>query len=178
MTDASETCLPGSCPGDKSEMTALRAPKKPAAGRPSKAGAAHAEAVVLSVSASSARARLLDGGEEMTFRSADVRATVPGHVVSLAIEKRATRRGEAHASGKVLDTRVDVARLGLAPLPLEGGGALGVDGEDADDDDATDRYAAAFWKELRSKPRPAYEFVRHRLGRSLNRAGFPGGSEC
>ena len=68
--------------------------------------------------------RILGEQGQVTFRSADVwgRApVVPGHLVTLVIERRWTWRGDAYASGKIENLRIDVAKLGLEPLPLEGG---------------------------------------------------------
>jgi hypothetical protein len=79
------------------------------------------EAVVLKVNRQSARVRPLGEAAQATFRSADVWELVPGHLVTLVVDKRWTWRGDAYASGSVESVRLDVAKLGLVPLPLEGG---------------------------------------------------------
>ncbi|MHB8874019.1 MAG: hypothetical protein ACYC8T_10070 [Myxococcaceae bacterium] len=79
------------------------------------------EAVVLKVNQDSARVRILSEGIQVTFRSCDASDVAPGQVVTLVQEKRWTWRGDAYASGEMLDARVDMVKLGLEPLPLHGG---------------------------------------------------------
>lgn len=92
----------------------------------------------------------------MTFRSRDVRYIVPGHVVTLVIEQRWTWRGQAYASGRIEDPRIDVTKLGLEPLPLEGGELHEV-ASYAEPYRLPDPYAP-LWKKLTAKPRPSFEF--------------------
>ncbi len=114
------------------------------------------EAVVLKVNRQSARVRILGEDSEMTFRSRDVWDMAPGHVVTLVIERRWTWRGNAYGSGKTEHAHIDVAKLGLEPLPLEGGEL---------DDVASysepyrhpDLYAP-LWRKLTAKPRPSFEY--------------------
>ena len=79
------------------------------------------EAVVLKVNQQSARVRIFDEHAEVTFRSGDVYGLAPGHAAALILEKRWTWRGDTYASGKVEEARIDIPRLGLAPLRLDGG---------------------------------------------------------
>jgi hypothetical protein len=82
------------------------------------------EAVVLKVNQQSARVRIPGEQGQLTFRSGDVRGmvpVVPGHLVTLVVEKRWTWRDDAYASGRIEKPRIDVAKLGLEPLPLKGG---------------------------------------------------------
>lgn len=79
------------------------------------------EVVVLKVNLASVLVRGLDGGEPFTFRSGDTVMLVPGHIATLVVEKRWQWNGRAYASGEVVDARIDVPRLGLVPLPLNGG---------------------------------------------------------
>ncbi len=118
-------------------MTLQKGVKKIRGARPSKKGASASaarrrvttdlvaaqprEAVVVNTNLDSARLRLFGGEGEVTFRSPDLRDVVPGHVLTVVIEKRWTSRGEAYASGTVADARIDIPALGLEPLPLEGG---------------------------------------------------------
>ena len=79
------------------------------------------DAVVLKVNQQSARVRVLGEDAQVTFRTRDVDEVVPGHLATLLIEKRWTWHDDAYASGSIESARVDIERLGLAPLPLEGG---------------------------------------------------------
>lgn len=80
-------------------------------------GPSNVEAIVIKVNqGGSARVRILGEPGEVTFRSADLHEAVPGHVARLVIEKRWPWLGDAYASGKVHDVRVDVSKLGLTPL--------------------------------------------------------------
>lgn len=93
---------------------------------------------------------------QVTFRSGDVWDVVPGHLVTLGIDRRWTWRGDAYASGRIEDPRIDVARLGLEPLPLE-------DGELEDVASYSEPYLppdpyALLWRKLTAKPRPSFEF--------------------
>lgn len=76
---------------------------------------------MLRLNQQSARVRIEGEAGEVTFRSADLVDAVPGHVATCLIERRWTWRGDDYASGKVERLRIDVAKLGLEPLPLEGG---------------------------------------------------------
>lgn len=112
------------------------------------------EAVVLKVNRQSARVRILGEDGQVTFRSGDAWGVVPGQVVTLVVEKRWTWR-DAYASGKIEDPRIDVARLGLGPLPLAGG-------ELADLRTAYEPYRrpnpyAPLWRKLTAKRRAAFE---------------------
>ena len=79
------------------------------------------DAVVLKVNQQSARVKILGEDGQVTFRSSDVWEVVPGHLVTLAIEKRWTWRDDAYASGRIENPLIDVKKLGLVPLPLDGG---------------------------------------------------------
>ncbi|MEX1368490.1 MAG: tetratricopeptide repeat protein [Nannocystaceae bacterium] len=78
------------------------------------------DAVVLKVNQRSARVRVLGEDEPITFRSSDASSVVPGHLVTLIVDRRWNWR-DAYASGRIEDPRIDVERLGLVPLPLIGG---------------------------------------------------------
>lgn len=116
------------------------------------------EAVVLKVNQQSARVRIVGEEGQVTFRSPDVASTtpiVPGHLVTLAIEKRWPWRSDDYATGKIVEARIDVAKLGLEPLPLKGG-------ELEDLRRAYEPYRspdpyAALWRKLTMKPRGWYE---------------------
>jgi tetratricopeptide (TPR) repeat protein len=113
------------------------------------------EAVVLKVNRQSARLRILGEDGQLTFRSSDVWSVVPGHVATLLLEKRWTWKGDAYSSGRIEDPRIDVAKLGLVPLPLDGG-------ERVDLRSAYEPYRrpdpyAPLWRKLTAKPRAAFE---------------------
>jgi hypothetical protein len=117
------------------------------------------EAIVLKVNRQSARVRILGEETQVTFRSGDVcgiEPVVPGHVVTLAVEKRWTWRGDDYATGKMESPHMDVARLGLEPLPLEGGELEDIR-EYSEPYEDVEPYGR-MWKKLTAKPRPAYEF--------------------
>lgn len=80
-----------------------------------------ADAAVLKVNQQSVRVRIFGEDGQITFRSRDVWEVVPGHVVTLVIEKRWTWRDDAYASGRIENPRIDIEKLGLVPLPLDGG---------------------------------------------------------
>jgi tetratricopeptide (TPR) repeat protein len=80
-----------------------------------------ADAVVLKVNSRSARVRILREAGELTFRSRDIWNIVPGHLVTLVIEKRWIWKGDEYASGGIENPRIDIEKLDLTPLPLHGG---------------------------------------------------------
>jgi hypothetical protein len=114
-----------------------------------------AEAAVLKVNQQSARIRLVGADGHVTFRSQDVWKAVPGHLVTLVIEKRWTWRDDAYASGRLENPRIDIEKLGLVPLPLTGG-------ELKDLRPAYEPYRspdpyAPMWRKLKAKRRAWYE---------------------
>jgi hypothetical protein len=113
------------------------------------------DAVVLKVNQQSARVRILGEEGQVTFRSREVWQVVPGHVVTLTIERRWTWKGDAYASGRIENPRIDIALLGLEPLPLEGGELE--DLRSAHEPYGRhDPYAPLWWK-LTAKPRACFE---------------------
>lgn len=143
-------------------MTLQKGVKKIRGARPSKKGASASaarrrvttdlvaaqprEAVVVNTNLDSARLRLFGGEGEVTFRSPDLRDVVPGHVLTVVIEKRWTSRGgglrERHGGGR--SDRHPRARARAAAAR----------GRRADRRDPYHR----LWKKLTAKPRPAFEF--------------------
>lgn len=122
----------------------------------SRKGITRVDAVVLKVDRQSARVRILGEDGQVTFRSGDVWDVVPGHLVTLATERRWTWRGDAYASGRMEDPRIEVAKLGPEPLPLEGGELEDV-ASYSEPYVAPDPYAP-LWRRLTTKPRPSFEF--------------------
>ena len=114
------------------------------------------DAVVLKVNQQSARVRFLGEEGQVTFRSSDMRCVVPGHLATLVVDRRWTWRGDAYASGRIENPRIDVAKLGLEPLPLEGGEPEGV-ASCSEPYRRPDPYAL-LWKKLTAKPRASFEF--------------------
>jgi hypothetical protein len=113
------------------------------------------EGAVLKVNQQSARVRIAGGDAQVTFRSRDVWRVVPGHIVTLVVEKQWTWQDDAYASGTIENPRIDVAKLGLTPLPLQGG-----DLEDLRSAYEPYRHPdpyARLWRKLTAKPRPSYE---------------------
>lgn len=126
------------------------------AGDPSAHRPERVEAVVLKVNQQSARVRVLGADGTVTFRSRDVWDVVPGHLVTLAVEKRWTWRGDPYASGSIEDARIDVTRLGLQPLPLLGGRLE--DLRAAYEPFRNPEPYAPLWRKLTAKPRGWFEF--------------------
>ncbi len=124
------------------------------------------EAVVLKVGSQSARVRIFGEEGEVTFRSGDLYDVAPAHVVTLLVEKRWLWRGDAYASGKVAETRIDIPRLGLMPLALEGGEPEDIR-ESSEPCRGSDPYSK-LRRMLTAKPRASYEFDKLAWG------AFPG----
>jgi hypothetical protein len=114
------------------------------------------DAVVLKVNRQSARVRILGEGGQVTFRSGDTWDIVPGHLVTLIVERRWTWRDDAYASGRIENPRIDIAKLGLEPLPLDGGDLEDV-ASYSEPYRRPDPYAP-LWKKLTAKPRASFEF--------------------
>lgn len=103
---------------------------------------------------STARIRVLGAQEQITLRSRDVWRVAPGQIITVKIEKRWTFRGDAYASGKIESAIIDIARLGLEPLPL-GGGELEDLRDHYENVRAPDPYAP-IWLANTAKPRACY----------------------
>jgi hypothetical protein len=114
------------------------------------------DAGVLKVNQQSARVRILGEDGQVTFRSGDVWRVVPGHLVTLVIDRRWTWLGDAYASGMIENLRIDAAKLGLEPLPLDGGELEDV-ASYSEPYRRPDPYAP-LWKKLTAHPRPSFEF--------------------
>jgi tetratricopeptide (TPR) repeat protein len=108
----------------------------------------------------SARVRIEGEAGEVTFRSADLVDAVPGHVAT-CLKRRWTWRGDEYASGKVERLRIDVAKLRLEPLPLEGGELEDIRGY-SEPFTAPDPYAPLWRSSRRSR---GYGLCLWRLGR-------------
>jgi hypothetical protein len=119
-------------------------------------GSVRVDAAVLKVNAQSARVRILGDEGQVTFRSGDVCDVVPGHLVTLVVERRWTWRGDAYASGRIENPRLDIAKLGLEPLALDGGELEDV-GSYSEPYHDPDPYAP-LWHTLTATPRPSFEF--------------------
>jgi tetratricopeptide (TPR) repeat protein len=114
------------------------------------------EAAVLKVGHNStARIRVLGEQEQITLRSRDVWRLAPGQIITLRVEKRWTFRGDAYASGKIESAIIDIARLGVEPLPLSGGELEDLR-EHYENIRAPDPYAP-IWLANTAKPRACYE---------------------
>ena len=79
------------------------------------------DAAVLKVNRQSARVRALAEAGQITFRSRDVWKVVPGHLVTLVVEKRWTWKADEYATGLIENPRIAVEKLALEPLPLHNG---------------------------------------------------------
>ncbi len=114
------------------------------------------DAFVLKVNQQSARVQILAEDGQVTFRSSGVSEIVPGHIVTLVIKRRWTWRGDAYASGKIKDVHIDAVKLGLEPLPLEGGELENVASYSEPYHDP-DPYAP-LWKKFTATPRASFEY--------------------
>jgi hypothetical protein len=114
------------------------------------------EAIVLKVNQQSVRVRIPSENAQVTFRSSDASEVVPGHVVTLVVEKRWTWRGDAYASGAIENPRIDIAKLGLAPLPLHEFDLAYDLRSDYEPFRSPDPYAP-LWRKLTAKPRACYD---------------------
>gem|GEM_PF-7126033 len=76
------------------------------------------EAAVLSCGTNCARVRVLATREELTVRARDLWHVMPGHVVTLALERRWRHRGQLYAVGDMLATRIDAQALELPRLQI------------------------------------------------------------
>lgn len=86
------------------------------------------EAAVIRRGTKAARVRVLGTGEEITVRATDLWHVMPGHVVTLALERCWRHREQHFAEGELHEPRIDVPTLGLPPLHLEERGPLPLDG--------------------------------------------------
>jgi tetratricopeptide (TPR) repeat protein len=137
---------------------------QPAAAEPSRV-----DAIVLKVNSASARMRLFGEAGELTFRATRLWHWVPGHLVTLIIERCWIWRGHPYASGTFENPRIDIARLELKPLPLTGGGLIDLREEsDALDDDHP---YAPLWNKYTATPRADFEMDDIAWGQ------FPGADE-
>lgn len=113
------------------------------------------EAAVLKMNDRSLRVRILDESEQITFRTSDVWAAVPGQIATLTIKRRWKWRGDAYASGDIEGAHIDATKLGLIPLPLHGG-ELDNPRTWTEPYRRPDPYAP-LWRKLTARPRPSYE---------------------
>jgi hypothetical protein len=128
------------------------------------------EAAVLKIGARSARLRILGERSEITFRSSDFWDLVPGQIATLVLTRRWTFGRDNCASGRVVQARVDLAKLGLTPLPLVDQGML-TQADLSDPSDVPDTYAQ-LEERFAPKPRHSYEFDAIAFG---ERPDVPGG---
>lgn len=115
------------------------------------------EAAVLAVAQTTAIVRVVGEEAAISLRASGVKKLAPGQLVTLQIDRRWSTRGEDYASGRIEDVRIDVARLGLEPLPLEGPYVEDLRGVYENYDDPSDPYTA-LWQRFTAKPRETYEF--------------------
>ncbi|MGH8220295.1 MAG: tetratricopeptide repeat protein [Steroidobacteraceae bacterium] len=113
------------------------------------------EAVVLKVNRQSARVRIPGDAGQLTFRSRDVWEVVPGHLVTLLIEKRWSWKGDDYASGGMENPRIAIDKLGLTPLPLRGGEL--VDLRSAYEPYRRPDPYAPLWRKMTAKPRADFQ---------------------
>lgn len=115
------------------------------------------DAAVLKVNRQSVRVRILGEQGQLTFRSGEVFRVVPGHIVTLVMDRQWTWRGDRYASGRIDNPRIDVAKLGLDPLRLEINGRVEDVRSDSEPFLRPDPYAP-LWRKLTAKRRGCFEF--------------------
>lgn len=125
------------------------------AGEQTESAPLRVDAVVLKLSQQSARVRILGEDGQVTFRSSDVWKVVPGHLVTLVVQRRWTWHDDAYANGRIENPRIEVDKLGLVPLPLKGGEVVDLRAvyEPYHDPDPY----APLWRELTAEPRAGFE---------------------
>ncbi|HJS92137.1 MAG TPA: tetratricopeptide repeat protein [Steroidobacteraceae bacterium] len=120
--------------------------EEPTAEKPSRLDAA-----VLKVNRQSARVRVLGEAGEITFRSRDIWQVVPGHLVTLSIEKRWSFKGDDYASGRIENPRIAIEKLALTPLPVREEGLIDLR-SDYEPFEKGDPYFT-LWRQLTERPR-------------------------
>ena len=113
------------------------------------------EAAVLKVNERSARVRVLGASDELTVRAPELAFVAPGQIATLRLIKRWTWRGDAYASGQLIDVKTDIARLRLTPLPLEVVGPQSFSEHELGNGE--DEALAALWARHTGRPRIAVE---------------------
>lgn len=113
------------------------------------------DVAVLKLNAQSARVRVLGEDGEVTLRGNELHLIVPGHIATVRFTRRWTYRGAEYATGIIEAAKLDIAALGLEPLPMESLGEhdLATSHEGFDDDDPY----AQLWRRFTAQPRPAFE---------------------
>lgn len=125
------------------------------------------EACVTKVGSLHVRLRALGSRRELTYRSSGsgVLSLVPGLVVRVKPSKRWTHRGIPYITGDIVDTRVDIASLGLLPLGLE---RQGVWGPSDDEGYFEHRSLRALWREITKEARIEFEMEQVLPGFDVN----------
>ena len=80
--------------------------------------AAPIELVTLSVKGKAARCRMLNGGQDVTFRAGGLNDLIPGEILVVRPRKRWSYGGHPYLSGEIESARLEVSALGLVPLML------------------------------------------------------------
>lgn len=124
-------------------------------GAPIREPLARVEAAVIRRNHRSARVRILGEDSYVTLRAKGIWRAAPGQIATLTLTRRWTYRGHACAVGVVEDVKTDVAKLGLAPLPLCANGLEDV-ARICEPYRRPDPYAP-LWKRLTAKPRPSFD---------------------
>ncbi len=114
------------------------------------------EAIVLRVNQQSVRVWIPAENIQVTLRSSDTWKVVPGHLVTLLLEKRWTWKGDAYATGAIDSPRIDVAKLGLTPLPLHRFDPAYDLSSEYEPFESPDPYTP-LWRKLTDAPRESYE---------------------
>jgi tetratricopeptide (TPR) repeat protein len=117
----------------------------------------HVEAAVLAIVGKTAFVRVLGEQAITALRATGLKALAPGHVITVQLDRRWSMHGEQLASGRIEAARIDVAGLGLEPLPLEGGTVEDLREVYENYDDERDPYTA-LWRRFTAEPRATYEF--------------------
>jgi tetratricopeptide (TPR) repeat protein len=130
--------------------------EEPADGRrpPELSAGERVEVVICSVKKTAARCRLAGGTAMFTLRCSGAAGLVPGEIVTVRVEKAWQHAGHPYVSGEVEGSRLEVERLGLAPLRLEPHGDWDPAEEYWGEDGVIPEWATAI---VARGPRPAFE---------------------
>lgn len=114
------------------------------------------EGVVVRRGAHTLFLRVVGTGEELTVRAEKLWHVMPGHVVTVRVERRWRKGGQLYAVGEVRDVRVDATVFGLPPLRVHERGPLSPFAPPATDPEPLRKLKAR----IAAVPRSAYEMER------------------
>lgn len=100
--------------------------------------------------------QLVGEAAPISLRAHGAAGLVSGQTITLVVEKRWPMPNGDHAQGRIEFARIDVSRLGLTPLPLEGPYVDDLRQTHENYEDPNDPYTA-LWVRATAKPRECWE---------------------